>query len=53
MYNAQREKNGYNPDNDNEGMKPWLMGPNLYFTISRCQNRVQGNKATVQLLVQW
>ena len=33
---------------DNEGMKPWLMGPNLCFTISRCQNRVQGNKVTVQ-----
>ena len=33
---------------DNEGMKPWLMGPNLYFTISRCQNRVPGNKVTVQ-----
>ena len=45
----------YNPQekiviilHDNEGMKPWLMGPNLCFTISRCQNRVQGNKVTVQ-----
>ena len=32
----------------NEGMKPWLMGPNLSFTTSRRQNRVQGNKVTVQ-----
>ena len=28
----------------NEGRKPWLMGPNLYFTIDSCQKRVQGNK---------
>ena len=28
---------------DNEGMKPWFMSPNLYFTRRRCQNRVQGN----------
>ena len=35
---------------DNEGMKLWLMGPNLYFMISRCQKNVQGNKIAVQYL---
>ena len=29
---------------DNEGKKPWLMGPNLYFRINCCQNRVQRNE---------
>ena len=46
MYNAQEKM--VIILHDNEGMKPWLMGPNLSFTISRCQNRVQGNKVTVQ-----
>ena len=46
MYNAQEKM--VIILHDNEGMKPWLMGPNLSFTISRRQNRVQGNRATVQ-----
>ena len=46
MYNAQEKM--VIILHDNEGMKPWLMGPNLSFTISRCQNRVQGNKVTVR-----
>ena len=46
MYNAQEKM--VIILHDNEGMKPWLMGPNLYFTVSRCQNRVQENKVTMQ-----
>ena len=33
---------------DNEGRKPWRMGPNLYCKINWCQKKVQGtsNSAT-------
>ena len=46
MYNAQEKM--VIILHDNEGMKPWLMGPNLCFTISKCQKqgaRKQGNSA--------
>ena len=48
MYNVQCTGKNVIFLHDNESMKPWLMGPNLSFTISRCQNRMQGNKVTVQ-----
>ena len=37
---------------DNEGGKPRLMGPDLYFKINSCQNRVQRNKQQCDILVQ-
>ena len=47
MYNTQ-EKKMVIILHDTEGMNPWLMSTNLYFTIRRCQDRVQGNEVTVQ-----